>query len=109
MASKKSEKKLIDKTREFLSTHGHLSPPLIAEGLNRMLRGWLNYFDMEGVSYPAMNKRRLRHYLSGRLHRYYGRKSQRKSRLYRQNAFEVLVSRYGLIDPTKYSKRVAKL
>jgi len=109
MASKKSEKKLIGKTRTYLSTHGHLSPPLIAEGLNQMLRGWLNYFDMEGVSYLAMNKRRLRYYLSGRLHRYYGRKSQRKSRLYRQNAFEVLVSQHGLIDPTQYSKRVVKL
>ena len=108
-ASKKSEKKLTGKIRMFLSTHGHLSPPLIAQGLNRMLRGWLNYFEMKGISYTAMNKRRLRHYLMSRLHRYYGRKSQRKSSLYRQNAFEVLVSRYGLIDPTTYLKRVAAL
>ncbi len=28
-------------------------------------------------------------------------KSQRKSKLYRQGAFEVLVEKYGLIDPTK--------
>jgi len=31
------------------------------------------------------------------------RKSQRRSRLYGQQAFEMLVHKYGLIDPTKYS------
>lgn len=30
-------------------------------------------------------------------------KSQKKSGLYRQKAFEVLTARYGLIDPTNYS------
>ena len=29
-------------------------------------------------------------------------KSQRKSRLYRQDAFKVMVEKYNLIDPTKY-------
>ena len=67
------------------------------------MRGWLNYFDIRGVSYPAMSKRRLRYYLSDRLNRYYNRKSQRKSRLYGQKAFEVLVSKYGLIDPSKFA------
>ncbi|MCK5839618.1 MAG: hypothetical protein KAG99_07205, partial [Bacteroidales bacterium] len=63
------------------------------------------YFSIEGISYPQMSKRRLRYYLSTKLHRYFNRKSQRKSRLYRHKAFEVLVSQYGLIDPTKYSFR----
>ena len=34
--------------------------------------------------------------------RFYKRKSQRKSKLYRQNAFVVLTEKYGLVDPTKY-------
>jgi len=38
-----------------------------------------------------------------RLYRYYNRKSQRKSRLYRHDAFEVLVNQFGLIDPSNYS------
>lgn len=108
-ASKKSESKLIGKIRNFLSTHGHLPAPMVAAGLNTMLRGWLNYFDIQGVSYTYMSKRRLRYYLTSKLHRFYGRKSQRKSRLYRQDAFGVLVSRHGLIDPTKYAKRMVAL
>ena len=66
-------------------------------------------FEIKGVSYPAMSKRRLRHYLHERLNRYYTRKSQRKCRLYGQKAFEVLVARYGLIDPTKYTGRGVRL
>jgi hypothetical protein len=34
-------------------------------------------------------------------------KSQRASRLYRRNVFEVLVSRCGLIDPTKMTRSPA--
>jgi len=83
-------------------THGHYKAEDVAMGLNSIIRGWLNYFSIPGVSYPAMSKRRLRAYLSTRLYRYFNRKSQRKSRLYRQKAFEVLVTKFGLIDPTKY-------
>lgn len=99
---KKSEQRIRDKVKEYLSTHGHCKAQDVADGLNLMIRGWLNYFSIPGVSYPAMSKRRLRGYLCTRLYRYYNRKSQRKSRLYRQKAFEVLVSKFGLIDPTTY-------
>lgn len=101
-ASDKSEKKVRDKIREFLNEGGHYGPQKVADGLNPIIRGWLNYFDVPGVSYPAMNKRKLRYYLLEKLNRYYNRKSQRKSRLYGQRAFEILVNKYSLIDPTKY-------
>lgn len=101
-ASDKSEKKVRDKIREFLNEGGHYGPQKVADGLNPIIRGWLNYFDVPGVSYPAMNKRKLRYYLYEKLNRYYNRKSQRKSRLYGQRAFEILVNKYSLIDPTIY-------
>jgi len=101
--STKSELKIRNKVREYLKTHGHLKASDIALGLNSIIRGWLNYFSIPGVSYPAMSKRKLRFYLNQRLFRYYNRKSQRKSRLYRQDAFDVLVTRFGLIDPSKYT------
>ena len=101
-ASDKSEKKVRDKIREFLNEGGHYGPQKVADGLNPIIRGWLNYFDVPGVSYPAMNKRKLRYYLLEKLNRYYNRKSQRKSRLYGQRAFEILVNKYSLIDPTIY-------
>jgi group II intron reverse transcriptase/maturase len=107
--SKKSEQKIRDKVKEYLRTHGHYKAEDVARGLNSMIRGWLNYFSIPGVSYPAMSKRRLRAYLSTRLYRYYNRKSQRKSRLYRQKAFEVLVTKFGLIDPTTYVFSPARL
>jgi len=107
--SKKSEQKIRDKVKDYLKTHGHYKAGDIAAGLNSIIRGWLNYFSITGVSYPAMSKRNLRLYLSNSLFRYYNRKSQRKSRLYRQNAFEVLVARFGLIDPSKYAYSPARL
>lgn len=104
-ASKKSEKKVRERIREYLSVRGHYAAKKVAEGLNSIIRGWLNYFDMPGTSYPAMNKRRLRYYLIDKLNRYYNRKSQRRSRLYGQQAFEILVAKHQLIDPTKYFKQ----
>ena len=104
-ASDKSEKKVRERIREYLDKGGHYAAPSVAEGLNSIIRGWLNYFDIPGVSYPAMNKRKLRHYLNEKLYRYYNRKSQRKSRLYGQQAFGILVEKYKLIDPIKYSNR----
>jgi RNA-directed DNA polymerase len=103
MPSVKSEQKIRDRLKDFLGSHGHSKAQDVASGLNLIMRGWLNYFDVEGVSYPAMSKRRLRFYLYNRLYRYYNRKSQRKCRLYGHNAFDVLVTKFGLIDPSKYA------
>lgn len=103
--AQRSGKKIRENIRFFLSKSGHLRPSLVVEGLNAMVRGWLNYYEIPGVSYPAMSKRKLRHYLIEKLNRYYNRKSQRRSRLYGQQAFELLVLKHGLIDPTKYYVR----
>lgn len=99
----KSEMKVREKIRAYLQTGGHYAPQRVVVGLNAILRGWLNYFDIPEVSYPAMSKRRLRYYLINKLYRYYNRKSQRRSRLYGRQAYEVLVRKYGLIEPTKFS------
>ncbi|WP_373548343.1 group II intron reverse transcriptase/maturase [Haliscomenobacter sp.] len=107
--SRKSEQRLRDKIKDYLHQHGHYCAEQICGDLNLQLAGWLNYFEIKGVSYPAMSKRRLRHYLHERLNRYYTRKSQRRCRLYGQKAFEVLVAKYGLIDPTKYTGRGVRL
>ena len=106
---KKSEQKIRDKVKDYLKTHGHCKAQDVATGLNPIIRGWLNYFEIKGVSYPAMSKRSLRYYMYNSLNRYYRRKSQRKCRLYGHNAFEVLVTRFGLIDPTKYACQPARL
>lgn len=107
--SKKSEKKIREKIDDYLRECGHHPAFRLSEGLNAILRGWLNYYEIPKVSYTQMAKRRLRFYLYNRLFRYYRRKSQRRSRLYGQKAFEVLTTRYGLIDPTKYSLGLNRL
>lgn len=103
-SSDKSENKIREKIRELLRRGGHYAPPQVARELNTIIGGWLNYFDIPKVTYSAMSKRTLRYYLSEKLNRYYNRKSQRRSRLYGQQAFEILVQKHGLIDPTKYCR-----
>lgn len=101
--NEKSNKKIREKIGEALKKMGHYKPQDMVGELNAILRGWLNYFDVKGVSYPFVAKRALNHYLRHRLWRYFNRKSQRKSRLYRKQAFEILVSKFRLIDPIKFS------
>ncbi|EHQ29033.1 group II intron reverse transcriptase/maturase [Mucilaginibacter paludis] len=101
--SKKSEQRLRSGLSEYLKKRGHSPASEIVEELNSRIRGWLNYYIIKGVSYVQVSKRRLRNYLHEKLNRYYNRKSQRKCKLYRQRAFEALVQKKGLIDPTKYA------
>jgi hypothetical protein len=103
--NKQSEVKLRGKVDDYLKTHGHSNAKAVATELNSIIRGWLNYYIINDVSYTSMSKRRLRFYLSRRIYRYYNRKSQRKCKLYGQDAFGTLVKYYGLIDPTKYALR----
>jgi group II intron reverse transcriptase/maturase len=101
-ASAKAEKKVRESIRKLLKKGGHCPPNIVAQQLNLIIKGWLNYFDVPKISYAAMNKRKLRYYLVEKLNRYYNRKSQRRSRLYGQQAFDLLVNKFGMIDPTKY-------
>lgn len=100
---KKSAQTIRDKVRDYLRRNRHKNPASIAKGLNPILKGWMNYYTIPKVSYPQVEKRKLRHYLNDSLYRYYRRKSQRKCKLYRKNAFVVLTSKYGLVDPSKYT------
>ncbi len=101
--SKKSQKKVRAKIRDYLKKSGHKRPQKVANELNAIIIGWINYFEIKGVTYPNKAKRSLRYYLFDRLKRYYKRKSQRKCKLYNQGAFKVLVEKYGLKDPTQYA------
>lgn len=100
--SKKSQKKVRGNIDIFLKKNSHKSAILVSKGLNSIIRGWINYFSVQKVSYPKIAKKDLRFYLSDKFWRYYQRKSQRKCKLYNRGAFQVLVDRFGLIDPTKY-------
>lgn len=99
--SKNSQKKVRKKIAECLRRNSNAAPQELSNELNKIIRGWSNYFRISGVSYPQKALRDLRYYLAKKLHWYYSRKSQRRSKLSRQRAFDVLVANYGLIDPSK--------
>lgn len=94
-----SRKKIRQKLNLKLKSIGHYSAEKVAAELNPILRGWMNYYRIEKVSYTQIAFKELDDYLRYRLFRYYNRKSQRKSRLYGQQAFDKLVKEYGLIKP----------
>lgn len=96
--SKKSEKKLRDNLKDLLKRKGHIAPDILVKELNSRITGWFRYFCIEGVSYSHRRTRNVRNYLGGKLLNYYKRKSQRKCKLYRRGAYDVLVRRYGLIN-----------
>jgi len=100
--SDKSQRRIRQNINMLLKRIGHYRPEDVVGSLNARIRGWLNYYDAPGISYTKIPKRKLNWYLRNRLYRYYNRKSQRKSRLYRQQAFNILVDKYGLIDPVYY-------
>lgn len=100
--SKKNEKNLRWKLKSYFQRSGHKNPFTLSKELNLILRGWINYVTIPGGSYPKLSKRRMRWYLMNKLRRYYYRKSQRKCKLYRQKALDVLINQYGLIDICKY-------
>ena len=97
--SEKSSRRIRQIINERLKKIGQYPPEQVSKELNPIIRGWLNYFDIKGVSYTQLAKRKLNWYLRERLNRYYNRKSQRRSRLHGQQAFDLLVNKYGLIDP----------
>lgn len=94
--SEKSQKKVRRKVRDRLRLIGHFPPWLVARELNEVVQGWLNYFDIEGLSRMQVPRRNLETYLQDRIWRYYNRKSQRKSTLYGTQAYEMLTQEYGL-------------
>ena len=100
--SEKSMKKIRKTISDELKKVGHYTPEALVRKLNEIIRGWVIQKTIKGVTYPADAKRKLRWHLMKRLTRYYKRKSQRKCKLYGKRAFEVLVDKYGLIDPCKY-------
>jgi hypothetical protein len=100
--SKKSEQKLRKKIKDYLHGHGQQKASQIAKALNLILQGWLNYYTIPQVSYTGQSRRKLRRCLADSLHRYYNRKSQRRSSLYGHQAYDLLIHSYGMIDVLKY-------
>ena len=92
-----SQKKIRQKINTKLKAIGHYSPKQAVGELNPVIRGWVNYYQIPGVSYTQVATKRLDNYLRSRIERYYRRKSQRKSRLHGGQAYQMLTRDYGLV------------
>ena len=101
----KSQQKIRQKLNAKLKSISHFPAHKVVAELNPIIRGWINYYKIEKVSYTQIALKKLEDYLRSRLLRFYNRKSQRKSSLYGQQAFDLLIKEYGLIKPYKTSGR----
>jgi len=99
--SRKSCKRIYGKIRTYLRIRSHLPINSIIPEVNSLLRGWINYYGIKGVSHMYRVLGKLRWMLDYRFYRFFRDKSQCGSRSFRQGAYVKLVSRYGLIDLTK--------
>ncbi len=99
----KSQKKIRQKINTKLKSIGHYRASAVVGELNPIIRGWMNYYRIDKVSYTQVAFKDLEDYLRNRLYRYYNRKSQRKSSMYGTQAFNILVEEYGLIKPYRTS------
>lgn len=99
----KSQKKIRQKINARLKQMGHFPADQVVETLNPIIRGWMNYYQVQGVSYPQVAFRKLDKYLRERIGGFYHRKSQRKSSLHGQQAYKLLTEEYGLVVPYRSS------
>lgn len=100
---KSSEVKIRKKINDKLKKIGHYPATEMVAELNPIIRGWVNYYHIDKVSATRIPFKKLEDYLRVRLGSYYNRKSQRKSKLHGQQAYELLTAEYGLIKPYKSS------
>lgn len=103
MPSAKSQKRVRQKLNTTLKRIGHYPATDVVDELNPIIRGWMNYFTIDKVCYTRVSFRKLDDYLRYRIPRYYNRKSQRRSSLHGQQAYDLLTSFYGLIKPFRSS------
>lgn len=99
LPSKKSERKIRESIKEILRASFHSKPALYVKKLNTKLRGWVNYFKINGVSQMYTSVSRIAGYLGQSIYRMYRRKSQNGwSRRYRQYAYKKFIAEHGLIN-----------
>jgi RNA-directed DNA polymerase len=97
--SKKAEKKMRVNIKEVVRTALHLKIPEWVGKLNQKLRGWVNYYKIDGVSQMITSVSRIAGYLGQTIYRMIRRKSQNGwSRRYRQFVYKKFIQRHGLIN-----------
>jgi len=100
--SKKSFQNLVTNIREELILYRNRKSEDTVKMLNYKLRGWLNYFTIDGVTYTGITRRKLNMYLRDRLYRHQKRKSQRYRTAYCRGTLKRWINHYDLVNPEMY-------
>jgi len=100
--SEKSLKSLRSKIKSTLLCNRQRNAKIAVDQLNPLLRGWLNYFTMAGVSYTKLSRRKIKIYLRDRLFRHQKRKSQRYRYAHCRGTLQRWLRDHNLIDPETY-------
>jgi RNA-directed DNA polymerase len=94
--SKRAQARVRDTLRGLTSARAKRSLPATIAGVNQLLRGWQGYF---GYGYPRHAFRAINHFVRGRFRSFLRKRSQRRSRPFRQGeSLYAGLHRYGLRD-----------
>ena len=97
--SMNAEKKMRENIKQVVRSGLHLKISQWVKELNSKLRGWVNYFKIDGVSQMITSVSRIAGYLGQTIYRMIRRKSQNGwSKRYRQFAYKKFIQRHGLIN-----------
>ncbi len=94
--SKKAESRMREKVRETIRCGFRKPLPEVVADLNRVLRGWKNYFNL---GYPRTAFRRINHFTRGRLIGHLRRRSQRRMKILQgEETYYAAFGRLGLLQ-----------
>jgi hypothetical protein len=94
--SQKAMKSLREKVHiKTAANMGCLSADIVVKGLNRIIRGWANYFNAGAACKPFENMHR---YIAGRFRHWLGRKHKWKTKGYKRFTDDQLCEAFGLIN-----------
>jgi len=101
--SEQSEKKFRAMMKEYICKRIHFHPEAYVKDLNSKLKGWINYFRIDGVSYMSRSISKSAGYLGYRIQKSAKRQSQRTKKRYSHSAYLEFVTHHGLLNMYKYA------
>lgn len=101
-ASKKAQSSLKSNIKDYLKHSRHKNKRQVIRELNSKIMGWLNYFDIKGISQMWNVTGKIENYLWESLYRFHKRKSQRYNAGYCRSCYRIWIDKYYFVNPKVY-------